>query len=213
MLGVWNDLPDVNDGYLNISNAPVFTATQASPAKMPLGQYGLLVRGYHRPGTLATAMTDYSNNVNKSKVYVTLNNSSKRIKHISEGGGATKLDEGGTETTYLGLYDPTNVTAIKAYLNAGRYNSFVRFKATSASTLTIGLKNTYKVDNDLLFVDGFYLYYYGNPNLSTDIKGTDDGLSEEIEGYYDLSGVKLSSPVRGITIVKYKDGHCVKLYK
>lgn len=107
----------------------------------------------------------------------------------------------------------SNVTAIKAYMNAGRYNNFVRLKATSASTLTIGLKNTYKVDNDLLFVDGFSLYYYGNPNLSTDIKGTGDGLSEEIEGYYDLSGVRLSGPVRGITIVKYKDGHCVKLYK
>ena len=51
------------------------------------------------------------------------------------------------------------------------------------------------------------------PSLYVYIKGTDDGLSEEIEGYYDLSGVRLSGSVRGITIVKYKDGHCVKLYK
>lgn len=56
-------------------------------------------------------------------------------------------------------------------------------------------------------------FVFDDPDLNTDIKGTDDGLSEEIEGYYDLSGVKLSGLVCGITIVKYKDGHCVKLYK
>ena len=62
----------------------------------------------------------------------------------------------------------------------------------------------------MLVIDGFRLYYYGNQSLS----GIDDlrseSLSNEIEGYYDLNGMRLARPVRGVTIIKYKDGHSEK---
>ena len=39
----------------------------------------------------------------------------------------------------------------------------------------------------------------------------DEELSTEVEGYYNLSGMRLSQPTRGITIIRFKDGHTMKV--
>lgn len=38
-----------------------------------------------------------------------------------------------------------------------------------------------------------------------------DDASAEIEGYYSINGVRLARPTRGIIIIRYKDGHTVKV--
>jgi hypothetical protein len=125
-------------------------------------------------------------------------------------GGDPKLDQGGTESKYSGIYVPGNNAAIEAYFNAGRYVNLLKADFVSPRVITIGVKVPLKTENDLLVIDGFRLYYYGNQSLS----GIDDlrseSLSNEIEGYYDLNGMRLARPVRGVTIIKYKDGHSEK---
>ena len=209
----WQGMPTLKDGMLRSTNTPVFTATQQIPTKMPVGVYGLLARGYHRPGGIATSVKEYANGSNNVKVSLTFNTRTVKLKHYAQGGRDTKLDQGGTETLYSGIYVPTNNAAIEAYLNAGRYDNFVELHLSSERAITVGLKQTQAVESDMLVLDGFRMFYYGNPNV-TGIKSQNvKSPSAEIEGYYNINGQRIASPAHGITIVKYKDGHSKKIKK
>ena len=207
----WTGLPKLTHGRIQSTNTATFTATYQLPVKMPMGVYELKVRGYQRPGTLSTSIQDYVNGTNNVKASITLNSKIKTLKHIAEGGADTKLNQGGNESLYSGIYVPTNNDAIAAYLNAGRYDNFLKLEQTVERIMTIGAKLTSKVVNDLLVIDDFKLFYYGVSNLNAVRDRNAEPLSNEVEGYYDILGVRISKPVRGITIVKYKDGRTVKV--
>ena len=207
----WEGLPQLTNGMINSANNDVFTATQQIPVKMPEGQYGLLVRGFQRPGAISTAVKDYVDGKNKVRTYITLNGKTLLLKHIAQGGEETKLGQGGTETLYSGIYVPSNNAAYEAYMNAGRYDNLLKSEFTTARTITVGLKSAQKIQDDLIVVDGFQLFYYGAKN-ETGIEGVEaEHSSREIEGYYNLRGQRIAQPVKGITIVKYKDGHAEKV--
>ena len=138
----WSGLPALTNGMLRTTNTEVFTATQQCPVKLPLGAYGLLVRGYQRPGSASTCVKEYANGVNNVNAYVTFNTKTLRLKHIAQGGGSSRLNEGGIETGYSGIYVPTNLTAINAYLAAGRYDNLLKQTFAASKTATIGIKNT-----------------------------------------------------------------------
>ena len=74
----------------------------------------------------------------------------------------------------------------------------------------MGVKTTAKVDNDQLVVDGFRLFYYGNAATGIDGLASDEP-SAEIEGYYNLNGMRMAQPGHGVTIVRYADGTTRKL--
>ena len=210
----WEGLPERTNGMIISTNTAAFTATHQIPYKMPKGQYGVLVRGFHRPGAITTAINDYMvNGKNNVKVRLSFNSKTLLLKHIAQGGADTKLNQGGNESKYSGIYVPTNIEAITAYMNAGRYDNLLKGEQDAAKMMTVGVRQTQKVENDFLVIDGFKLFYYGNPE-QTSIKELDaDTLSNEVEGYYNLSGIRITQPTRGITIVKYKDGRCIKIYK
>ena len=208
----WEGLPALTNGMLRTTNTPVFTATQAIPTKLPIGEYGLLVRGYQRPGTSSNAVKDYVAGTNNVRAFMTFNTKSQKLMHIAQGGASTKLNQGGTETNYSGIFVPTNLTATKAYLAAGRYDNLLKVKFTSAKAVTVGLKTTQTIENDQLVVDGMQLFYYGNPAMVDAIQQVEaNEASNEVEGYYNLNGMRLSVPGQGITIVRYKDGRSVKI--
>ena len=207
----WEGMPQLTNGMILTTNTPVFTATQQIIGKMPIGEYGLLVRGYQRPGVIATAMKDYVDGKNSVRAFITLNTKTQRMKHIAQGGADTKLGQGGSELKYSGLYVPGNNAAINAYFEAGRYDNLVKMKFTTARTVTVGLKVSQKVENDQLVVDGFKLFYYGNATQTGIEQLQSDELSTEVEGYYDLTGRRIPQPARGITIIRFKDGHSLKV--
>jgi hypothetical protein len=196
---------------LILNKTPVFTAAQQVSTKMPKGEYGIVARGFHCPGTLAAAMKDYANGENKAKVYITLNNKSQLIKHIAEGGDKTKLVQGGNEALYSGLYVPANNAAYKAYMDAGRYDNLLKMELTTKRVIAIGFKQAQSIENDLLVLDGFKLFYYGDPTVSDINELETDTPSDEVEGYYNLNGMRLAQPGHGITIVKYKNGKSEKI--
>lgn len=207
----WENLPEVKNGRINMTNAQVFTATQEAPVKLPKGQYGLLLQGYQRPGALTQAVKDFNNGTNNVSVSMTLNNSSKLIKHIAEGGQEVKLNKGGSETKVAGMYVPSNTNASQAYIAEGLYDNMIKLKTTNTRSFTIGIKNAKAVEGDMVFIEGLTLYYYGNPAV-TDIDELENTeLDSEIEGYYTVSGMKIAEPAKGITIVKFKDGSSIKV--
>lgn len=207
----WTGLPTLSNGMIRSTNTEVFTAEQQLPFKMPRGEYGVLVRGYQRPGAIATTVKDFMDGTNKVKAYVTINTKSQLIKHIAEGGAETKLNQGGNETKYSGIFVPTNNAATDAYLSAGRYDNLMKLTQTILKVLKVGVKVTQKIDNSLLIVDGFQLFYYGNPSMVgvEELKGeTEDS---EVDGYYNVSGQRIAQPGRGISIVKYKNKKAEKV--
>ena len=209
----WVGLPgEVSDGMVVSSNNPVFTATHRINIKMPKGKYGLLARGFQCPGPIATAMKDYAEGNNNVKAQITLNNNKLTLKHIAEGGADTKLNQGGTEGKYSGIYVPVNDDAIKAYLNAGRYDNLLIADHNTPRVIIIGIKQTQTVAKDMIVIDGYKLFYYGDPTLTGIDEQMTDTLSNEMEGYYNLNGMRISQPGRGITIVKYKNGQSVKVH-
>ena len=82
-----------------------------------------------------------------------------------------------------------------------------------AKNLRVGVKQTRIVPNDQLVVDGFGLYYYGTTDKTDIAELKSDSVSDEVEGYYTLGGVRLERPGRGITVVRLKDGRCVKVLR
>ena len=207
----WKGLPALTDGMIHATKTEVFTATQPIPYDMPKGDYGLLARGFYRPGTVASAVKDYMNGNNKVRVSITFNTRSKKIKHIAEGGADTRLNQGGNEVQLSGIFVPTNNAAFEAYMNAGRYDNLLKVNIANTRDITVGVKQILPVDNDLLVLDGFKLFYYGNPEVSGVEDVSVEPLSSEIEGYYNLNGQRINKPERGITIVKLKDGRGVKM--
>lgn len=207
----WTGLPTLSNGMIRSTNTEVFTAEQQLPFKMPRGEYGVLVRGYQRPGAIATVMKDFVDGSNKVKAYVTINSKSQLMKHIAEGGAETKLNQGGNETKYSGIFVPTNNAATDAYLNAGRYDNLMKLNQTILKVLKVGVKVTQKIDNSLLVVDGFQLFYYGNPSMVGVEELEGDTEDAEVEGYYNVSGQRIAKPGRGLSIVKYKNKKAEKV--
>ncbi len=208
----WDGMVELEDGKIYMQNTPVFSAQQKSIYKMPKGEYGMLVRGYQTPGNTSQSMKDYVANKNNVKTTISLISSTAKIKHIGDGGGDEKLGNGGNELKYSGIYVPTNMTAIDAYFAAGRYDNFLKAKSTIDRVVAIGIKTTGTIESDRLVVDGFKVFYYGNPDQATGIEDVTDGQEKEVEGYYNAAGLRTDNPSRGINIVKYKDGSSKKVY-
>jgi hypothetical protein len=104
-----------------------------------------------------------------------------------------------------------NDAAYKAYINAGRYDNLLKMELTTKRVIAIGIKQTQIVPNDMIVLEGFQLFYYGDPAL-TDIEEVEtEAQSDEVEGYYNLNGMRLNRSGRGITIVKYKNGKSEKI--
>lgn len=209
----WDGLPEVKDGMLNLVSAPTFAATQKVPVKMPKGQYGLLVRGFQRPGDLATVMKDYTSGKNNVSASITFNTLNRKLKHIGDGGTEEKLDQGGTERKQSGLYVPYNQAAYNAYFDAGRYDNLIRTKWTTGKEVTVGVKNGTAKSGDLILIQGFQIFYYGNADMQTDIETLENDEAGEVEGYYNLQGMRIAAPTNGVSIVKFKDGRTTKIHK
>ena len=209
----WEGLPTLTGGMIRTTSTAVFTATSQLPVKLPVGKYGLLVRGFQRPGAASKAVEEFvSEGKNNVKAYLMLSSKTKRLKHIAEGGADTKLGQGGAETLYSGIYVPTNTASIQAYIAAGRYDNLLTAEYTSPKSVYVGVKVMQTISGDQLVVDDFHLFYYGNPAMVDAIQQVDaDALSDEVEGYYTLSGMRIAQPARGITIVKFKNGRTIKI--
>ena len=199
-------------------------ALSQSIQRMPTGTYSVEVNGFQSPGKVATACKDYNKGTNNVSAYLNVkyNTSAKAKKtlpHIYEGGQPEKLDEGGIEYRGYGLYFPFSIDAAIAYLNHGFYKTSVVF-ASTAKTITISVEDSGTESDRWTVIDGIKILYYGTKYKKDDVTSI-DGLmvedpslsSSEVDSYYTMSGVKISSPLeKGITIVKLKNGETKKIY-
>ena len=94
------------------------------------------------------------------------------------------------------------------------------------SAVTLGedvFKDVNKIMCALHVVPDFYANYCGSPqwnefmsiipDLEAGVEGVEvDEATKEVEGYYNLKGIRLEEPIRGqVNIVRYKDGSTKKI--
>lgn len=209
----WSGIPAVSAGLFTVSNT-AFEFTQQLPARMPAGTYGLLVRGFHSPGTQQKASSDFSAGNNNVSTYITFNTSSLLLKHVFEGAQDERLSEGGIERKYSGKYLPYNDAAIQAYMNHGFYDNLLPVTIRTSRDITLGMKCTKAIADDKIVIDGFHLLYFGkgvSEDVVTDIDGVE--CEADVEAYYSLSGTRIARPDNGAYIIKYKDGRTMKMMK
>ena len=93
--------------------------------------------------------------------------------------------------------------ACRLFLNQDDYINVVETGLTEAGNLTVGIRNLDHIDNDWTCFDSFKLYYCGKtlPNAIQGIQSQSNG-----KAYYNLNGVRISAPHKGVNIVKTADG-------
>ena len=68
---------------------------------------------------------------------------------------------------------------------------------------------------------GVKLYYYGTEITKDEVTGIEDIYAEadaiystEVQAYYNVNGVQIPRPLaKGITIIRFKDGHTKKIIR
>ena len=201
----WINIPEVQNGLINLTGNDVFECGQTIPVEMPKGAYGVLVRGFQRPGKVLTAMADYKKGNDNATAKVTIGNKIFALKHIYEGGQEKRINEGGRETKASGLYVPYDTAAARVYMEKGYYDNWIAFKQFKKFTMSVGFKNTTAVDDDWIVIGDVKIYYYGAKASTGDVTGIDE--VEEADGQkaiYGVDGVRRDTMRRGINIVDGK---------
>ena len=77
----------------------------------------------------------------------------------------------------------------------------------------MGVKNSTAKSGDLILIQGFQIFYYVNADMQTDIETLENDEAGEVEGYYNLQGMRMAAPANGVSIVKFKDGRTTKIQR
>ena len=110
------------------------------------------------------------------------------------------------------MFAPDGTTPTVEFFNAGHYLNELNFTVTETSDVTIGLKKTETLPNDYEVVGKWNLYYLGAPTAIIPVADDINPLNNTIIGYFNISGVRLDAPQRGVNIVKMSDGKVKKIF-
>ena len=204
-------------------NSTAFSISQTLSGT-PRGTYMLVASGFQSPGRVYSACSEYKKGTNNVSATVTVtyggNSVSQKLAHVYEGGQEEKLGEGGLEIKTVDLYTPQNAAAAKPYLEHGFYETSLIFH-TNIKTMTITLQDKKATDKYWTMLGGVKLYYYGTEITKDEVTGIEDIYAEadaiystEVQAYYNVNGVQIPRPLaKGITIIRFKDGHTKKIIR
>jgi len=182
-----------------------FDFNQTIQMKLPAATYEVRVQAFQRPGTLDDIYYDFveggKNNVN-AVVYAKTKNT--KIQNICEGASSTSISSGSSKINNLG-YIPNSMAGAQSWFKKDYYDNSVFTTTATASNFKLGIKSTNNSGSGYwTLFDNFRLYCYGA--LSKDDVTPIQTITPEEAGesiYTDLSGRRISHPLRGIYI---KDG-------
>lgn len=182
---------------------------------LPAGVYTVSVNAFYRAGEAAADFDNYKADAtkdNNSFLYAGTDKGdtvSVAIKRL-----ASEAKELGDpiESGYVAVGEtfmvPNNMTAAGAAFLEGLYaGNTVTVRLGEGDVLTIGLKKTEKITNDWTIWANWNLTYYGK-NSQKDISENPMGISnvEMAETgsvvFYNLNGMRINKPVKGIVIMK-----------
>ncbi len=194
---------------------------------LPKGNYKVTVHTYYRAGywNEEEAYMAEGRDTHLTTLYAqtSADKYTKPVLNLTEGATAELLTTGKYYTLSSGLYAPDGTTPTAEYFAAGAYLNELYFYVPSDGLVTIGLSKTDMYANDYEVVGEWRLYYYGNGNHIDELDNSSATAINTISApshtvgnsapvaYYTTTGVRLDSPVNGINIVRFADGHTAKI--
>jgi len=188
---------------------------------LPEGTYKVTVHTYYRAGYYNEEETRIANGeeTHLTTMYARTSDEEYAIKVMNLSEGASDAVPEGVSKYYTlsnGKFAPDGTSPTVAYFNAGYYLNELPFYVGSDGKVRIGLSKTEVLANDYEVVGEWNLYYYGSGN---NVDKLTDGI-ELVEttaadatpvAFYNLSGMRLSQPQRGINIIRMSDGTARKV--
>jgi len=191
---------------------------------LPEGTYKVTVHTFYRAGSYEEeeAAINAGKDTHLCKLYAQAEETyAKPVVNLSEGAVGITIPEGVNTKTINGITVPDGTDASVACFNAGYYLNELPFYVGKNGEVTIGLRLDETIGtNDYVVCGAWNLYYYGAGNNVDKIGGGEATAIECIEqpaveavpvAFYNLNGVRLSQPQRGINIIKMSDGRAIKV--
>ena len=193
---------DFSAGATGWATQPGFTAANGQVAEywnttfrfsqtvegLPAGKYELSVQSYYRNGNINPALASHKNGTEKLNAILFANKVELPVMSL--------YDESATNYTDNPYNYPDNVTAANQAFNAnGLYTNTLAFELAEGASLELGIYKTVHVDGDWCCFDNFKLMYNGSATAISEVSTTHDD-----EHYYNLQGVRVDKPGKGIYI-------------
>lgn len=185
---------------------------------LPNGTYKVTVNAFYRFGSSAEDYTKF-NADNRTEgnafMYAVAAADSVKCPLNLLASGATE-DRGYTGTTKLEgteLFVPNDMVSAKAYFGEGGYLNNIIVEVTDG-TLTIGVRQDAKVDNDWVILDTWTLTYFGSNSTkqengwATGVDAIRDAAEAVKTEFFGINGAQKTGLTQGVNIVKttLKDG-------
>lgn len=132
---------------------------------LPAGSYQLKAQAFQRPGSAATAYTDYAAGNNKVSTFLYIGTKSVKVAHAVRDAQSSKVGSGSESTlaSSPATYIPNDMQSASAYFSRGLYdNEVFTDLATDGGSLKVGIRCGSTADMYWTIFDNFRLYYYGS---------------------------------------------------
>ena len=163
--------------------------------QMPAGTYQFCAQGFQRPGTTATAYSNFAAGSNKVNAVIYAGSKNIKISHICDTMLTSKIGKGTEVAATTGKYVPNNMQAASAYFQKGLYdNSVFGTVASNGASLKVGIKSTSMPTSYWCIFDNFRLWFYGKMSAETvtAIQTVPSSVSRHRNAVYTLDGRRLS---------------------
>jgi len=180
---------------------------------LPAGIYEVTVHTYYRAGYYNEEVDRINNGIDTKLTTLYAETSESReemkVKNL--------VDDADIETydvqcyTYDdGRHAPDGTTPTVAWFAKDKYLNVLRFEVPEDGKVRIGLKKDEVFPNDYEVVGAWNLYYIGKPvaigNIEMDPAVDGNAAAASVVGIYNLSGMRIDAPQRGINIIRMSDG-------
>lgn len=178
---------------------------------VPNGNYKLQLSAFYRYGSTDDDYAKWTEDpqCGLAKIYAVSGDETFEtpVALLASGAGAEKVGEGSEATINGNLYAPNDMVSANAYftLDEPRYLNELVLKVTDGK-LRVGIKKDTKVGSDWVIMDSWKLFYYGTSEVPDGIENVNaaGGAPVKVE-YYNVNGMKLNKPVKGLVIVRSTD--------
>lgn len=219
--GGWNGEPVINFGCAERYNEKLGALSTKKTnwdiwqeVSVPNGIYTVKLQAFYRDGDINGALNGHKNGseVIHGKFYANdgTKESSTLVQSIFNDAQAASVAVGESQTE-LG-YIPNNMESAAAYFAKGLYDNEVEIAVTTGK-LRIGISKDHTKTESWTCFDNVRLIYHG-PDPATAISTVEAAVQPTGKTeYFSVSGTRLQSIQRGITIVRTPDGKVRKVMK
>lgn len=177
---------------------------QTTSIKVPKGTYEVRVQAFQRPGSYNTVYSDFvTNNNDKGTAFVYAKTKQQIIKNICAEHSTTSITGSKLPSGASKFYIPDNMQSAQTFFTKGYYDNAVQVTTTVNATFKLGIKLTKSDTSYWTCADNFRLYFYGNLDVLTGVeKVADESLKDVKESTFDLSGRRITKPLKNGIYIK-----------